>query len=261
MAEIAGVDVKWWAIGGVGAAGLVYWAYKRSQASAATTTDPTIDPNTGLPYGYDTGSSPVTGVTPSAYSYIDPATGQTIGLGSGVTGVIGPSTNAAWAQQAAAYLNQQGFDQIAVAVALGKYLSNQNLTDDQMSIVQAAIAFVGYPPTSVPPPHVAPPGGQTVLPITLIPPGGAHASPTRNNIAFSWNGLAGQGITYRVYYRSAKTKTAVYAAPWLFAGETAATSFNLPAQPNTVYDLSVRAVHNGTVGPPIPAGVVVTTPK
>lgn len=149
MTPIMGVDGKWWLIGGTAAAGVVYWAYKKSSKSTAAPTDPNIDPNTGLPYGYDTGSSsPVTGVTPSYY--YNPTT----------SGTTSPTTNAQWAQAAEEYMTQQGYDALAVAAALGKYLTNQNLTDDQLSIVQTAIAFEGYPPTSVPAPHVAPPGGN-----------------------------------------------------------------------------------------------------
>lgn len=171
MKQIAGVDAKWWIVGGTAAAGVVYWVYKRNLSSggAAPTTDPNIDSNTGLPYGFDTGSSsPVQGTTPSLYGYIDPTTGQFIGgsgTGSGV--VTAPSTNGQWAQQAEAYLSTLGYDPLTVAVALGKYLSGQTLTDEQMGIVSAAIAFYGNPPTAVPPPHVTPPVGQGPNPPSL----------------------------------------------------------------------------------------------
>lgn len=158
---------KWWYMGGgVAVIGGVY--YYRKHASSKSTTAPvdtsTIDPNTGLPYDTSGGSSgytPIQGTTPSLYGYTDPGTGATISGGSPGSSVItGPSNNGQWAQQVEAYMVQQGFDSITVGLALGKYLTGQGLTNDQMAIVQTALAFEGNPPTAVPAPHVNPPAGQ-----------------------------------------------------------------------------------------------------
>lgn len=150
-------------VGGVAAAGIVYWAYKRNKASAATTTtDPNIDPATGQPYTSDygtTGMGGATGTTPSLYGYTDQF-GNLI-TNPGVTTVTHPTTNGAWVQQAAGYLIANGYDPLTVLTALGKYIAGSALTDDQMSIVQAAIATEGRPPESVVPAHTAPPAGQT----------------------------------------------------------------------------------------------------
>src|SRR5690348_2900880 len=148
--------------GGVGLLAVFYVMRRNSVSSTAS--DITGDTST------DTSgdSSLDTGYSPALTSYTDPSTGATISGGGWQSGVgslpnntiTAPSTNAQWAQQAIAYLTQQGFDPIAVSVALGKYLASQNLGDTELGIVQAAIAAEGQPPTPVSPPHVAPPSGQ-----------------------------------------------------------------------------------------------------
>ncbi len=170
MAEIQGIKTRWWVIGGIGAAGVVYWAYKRQQASAAaaqtSTQDPNIDPNTGLPYSaeYGSGGSSPVGLTPSLYGYTDQF-GNLITPGTGQPIVTAPTTNAAWAQQAESYLtNQGGYDGPTVIAALGKALAGIALTDNELAIVQAASGFLGPPPQGWPngAPHGSPPGGQGV---------------------------------------------------------------------------------------------------
>lgn len=85
--KIAGVDTKWWLIGGGVAAFFVYRSYRKaSQAAAQSQVDPTqggtIDPNTGLPYADEyanlTGYGGGGGFLPyggSSYGAIDPLTG------------------------------------------------------------------------------------------------------------------------------------------------------------------------------------------
>jgi hypothetical protein len=156
-------------IGGAGAALFAaYMWHKRKQANAVAATAATdlsnIDPSTGMPY-MDTGTSGApgggTGITPSAYSYIDPTTGAVIGPPGSVSGVLGPTSNNQWVQQAVAYLSQNGYDYIAVLTALGKYIAGSGLSDSEMGIVQAAIAAEGPTPKPVPAPHVNPPSGQS----------------------------------------------------------------------------------------------------
>jgi len=155
--------------GGVAAAGLVYWMYKKNAtASSSGTTDPNIDPATGQPYSseyYDSSSSGAVGTTPSLYGYTDPF-GNLITNPSTTNVVTAPSTNEAWAQQAASYLVNQGqYDAATVYAALGMYVGSAgkaNLTDDQYAIVEAAYGYVGKPPNPIDPPHVSPPTGQTV---------------------------------------------------------------------------------------------------
>lgn len=161
---------KVWLIGGGLAAVVVWWAYKKnvSNAAAVAATDTTgtdttaIDPNTGLPI--DSGSSP--------------AFGNTTGLTSSFAtqSVLGPTTNADWTQRAEILLEGYGFDPQAVTRALGAYLANSPLTNDQLQIVQAAIGSEGNPPIGVPAPHIAPPAGQTT---SNIPDGYYYYVPNR----------------------------------------------------------------------------------
>lgn len=163
---------KWYVMGGGAVVLIMVYEYRKSASNAAaatttatdpTATDPTAyDPNAYSQYGYDQYGYGTSGTgSLSAYSYIDPTTGLPIGLGTTTPTVLAPTTNAAWAQQASGLLAQHGYAQMSVDAALGKYLSNQNLTADEYSIVQAAIGLEGSPPTAVPAPHVAPPAGQT----------------------------------------------------------------------------------------------------
>lgn len=155
---------NWILLGGVGAAGLIIWYVMRSksaanqQAAATASTDPSIDPSTGLPWAAEMGGGVggYGGGTPSLYGYYDPSTGQYI-TGTGAGGIVTqPTTNASWAQQAEQYLMTLGYDPVHTAAALGKYLTGQPLTPDQMSIVQAALAFFGQPPQGAPAPKPIP---------------------------------------------------------------------------------------------------------
>jgi hypothetical protein len=170
-----------WVAGGLGLFIVGLYIYKKRKAaqqdqSGATTTDQSgIDPSTGLPYSQESGGQidPTTGVPYSQeYGY-----GGGYGLGYGGGGFGGgfpwwqqppPSstmqtvtTNAQWAQASEAYLQSLGYNPEKVALALGRYLSGQGLTNDEFNIVEAAIGFEGQPPQGAPPPHhIKPVGGQ-----------------------------------------------------------------------------------------------------
>jgi hypothetical protein len=162
--------VKWqyW-VGGIGGAGIVYYLYKRRKTATATSatdtgaTDPNIDPSTGIPYSQESGYSPVSGTSPSLYSYYDPATGALInaGIGSQATGPTTPGTALAWVQQATAYLVAQGWDALLVSTALGKYIAGRPLTPQEQDVVDAARAAEGQVPGGAPPVQQTPPPGQT----------------------------------------------------------------------------------------------------
>jgi hypothetical protein len=154
MAKVKNVKWQWWVLGGVGVAG-GYYVHKRNQdAKAAAVPEDTAlsDASTYDPNYSGYGTATLGG-------YTDPGSGQFITPGTGIV-VTSPSTNAAWAQQAVAYLSTQGYNPLTVVEALGRYLAGATLSDSQLGIVQAAIAVEGLPPQSVPPPHTAPPSGQ-----------------------------------------------------------------------------------------------------
>jgi len=128
-----------WLIGG-GVAGLVglYVWWKHKQNASAATVPGQYGYGYAMPSGYGYGVSPIfgggTGGTPYPGQY-------------GYGGPPPPVTsNAQWATAAENSLTAQGYDAMTVSAALGKYLSAQTLTSDQVSIVQAAIAFNGNPP-------------------------------------------------------------------------------------------------------------------
>lgn len=153
MGAIKRVKWQWWVLGGVGVGGGWYYLHKQRLAAATAT----VPPDDGTDTGFDPNYSDYG--TPSLGGYNDPGTGQFITPGTGIV-VTAPSTNAAWAQQAVAYLSTQGYNPITVIEAIGRYLAGAALSDSQLAIVQAAIALQGLPPQSVPPPHTAPPSGQ-----------------------------------------------------------------------------------------------------
>jgi hypothetical protein len=95
-------------------------------------------------YGYSYGYSPygTSGFGGSGYPYYGYGP-----QGGGPPPPPGPpTTNAQWGQQAEAALGSNGHD--AMAAALGKYLTGQQITQQQYTIVQEAIAVEGYPPTA-----------------------------------------------------------------------------------------------------------------
>jgi hypothetical protein len=173
----------WLIGGGLGVLVIAYMYHKSKTAKAATApTDPNaIDPNTGLPYssaglaGFGGALNSAAGTTPSAYSYIDPATGTVVsGFGGQGGTVVQPKTNAQWFQQTEGYMiTVLGYDPFTTSAALSKYLAGGMngagaiLTPNEMSLVQTAWAAEGKPPVGVPEPHLAsPPTGQTNPPAT-----------------------------------------------------------------------------------------------
>lgn len=72
------------------------------------------------------------------------------GAGTGAPVPQQAQTNAQWSQAAVSALTGQGYSGQEVLGALGVYLTGGNLNQNQIGIVQAAIAAEGYPPTSGP---------------------------------------------------------------------------------------------------------------
>lgn len=182
-------------MGVAGAAAIVLYAYyqRRSAGGGGNTpteagADPNIDPSTGLPYTDEFGG----GI--SGLGIYDPATGGTIGTGYGQV-IQQVSTNAGWAQAATAYLTTSGYEGTAVTSALGKALTGQALTQDELNIFNAARAVEGEPPNSYPPIHMVgtAPGGTTNPSGSSLPaPGNLHVMNTyRTEIQIGWNAVKG----------------------------------------------------------------------
>lgn len=152
-------------------------------------SDPySTDPSSGMTYGDEGQFSTAYGSGfGSGYGGYDPYSGYGSGGGfyPGSTGGIPAyTTNGQWSQAAEDYLVQTvGGNANTIAAALGKYVNGQALTSDQMSVIEQAIAFVGYPPQNGPegyPPHMKsqatppPPGNTATVPrVTGYPAGEA----------------------------------------------------------------------------------------
>lgn len=189
--------------GGAGLAGLaaVWWVMRKR---GAQNQDPGLDPN-----GYSAATGDVSGYQQAGY--YDPGTGAFIG-GIGANGNVGtifnPSTNASWAQQVEAYMTNLGYDPLAVGAALGKYLTGQTLSDDQKSMVQAALAFFGAPPGGVPPVSTTPPAPPpaptptpTPVPHSTPPPVPPHGEPAPTQTYTVMSGDTLWGIAQHFYGR------------------------------------------------------------
>lgn len=178
--------------------GIAYYRSKKQaaqNASVAQAGSTTTNPATGYPYGsaedaaalsaqanYNQGYSGAGGGY-YPYSTSTPGTIQT-----------GFTSNAQWAQAYESYATQNlQSDASVVAAALGKYLTGQPLTSDQLSIVEQAIAFQGIPPQSgtngFPPSYNMIPNGGT-------PPGSGTGVPAK--------------VVADGYYRDATEGGAIY---------------------------------------------------
>jgi hypothetical protein len=230
---------------GVGAVGMLGYAYYRSRSSAATdTTDPTspdyVDPGT-LPA--------VAGAVDDSNLYGSGTSTSTTTSDYGFTG----TSNSQWTQYATTQLQQSdSWSYTDIVTALGNFVNNKALTATQQQIVQAAIAVAGYPPEGS---HTIIPGGDTSP--TVAPTGVHVTSTTTTTVALSWTAVAGAD-GYRIY-RSGVSQV---------VGEAFTTSGTVGGlTPNTSYSFSVAA-HNssGTIGPKSSAvsaktkGVTLATP-
>lgn len=143
--------------GGIVAVVVTFYLYEKHKNSAATASTTSTAPGQyGYGYGY------------GGYGYSNPAfnepyvggeygygglygygIGEGYGEGSPTPPIVPITTNAAWAQAAENYLTENGgYDAGTVAAALGIYITGSTLSAAQQAIVEAAIAFEGYPPTA-----------------------------------------------------------------------------------------------------------------
>ena len=195
-------------IGVAASAGVLFYAYYMRSAGGTTdepaaTTDDGIDPYTGLPYtdeyGYNNG-----GYTPPVQP--DWWQGQT---GNNI--VTGNTTNAMWTQSVINYFQTSGtYADDNVAGALGKVLTGQKITTDELNIFNAARAVQGEPPQGYPPIQMvsaAPPG--TTNPTAIGPPSLRVSNAYRTSARIEWNHVPGaQG--YTLYVNGARRTSVVY---------------------------------------------------
>ncbi len=137
--------------GAAGVAAVGYAVWKKKKAAAAAAATPTATTAYGYAaYGYGSELTDEEQGIASEYAYEGYSYG---GIGAYGIGTSEPSTNnpvatnAEWAQYAQQFLVNQGYTATTVANALGAYITGSNVGDNE-SIVQAAIAFEGYPPAA-----------------------------------------------------------------------------------------------------------------
>jgi hypothetical protein len=229
--------------GGLAGLGAIYFyrtkkQQKDAQASVDAAGQSEIDPATGYPYG----SAEDAAALANQNNYQMPSTGGGYGYsgyaggsGSGIFGSGSPgsfNSNAEWAQYVEGYeINNMGGDAPTVGNAIGKYLTGQPLNNDQVGIVQSAIAIGGYPPVSgpngnppgyvtgttgntnpPPPPNgnpgpagpPGPPGPSGTIPASAID-GLRLVKKTATSFTMAWNSsYAPKGYHYRVEQENAK---------------------------------------------------------
>lgn len=169
-------------IGGFAVAGFLIYRQQKKAKAAAANAQATQAAAAASGYGYGAGAYGYgAGAYPQGfYGYGDQ--GQYYGYGAsggfypqgyygyGVTqppGVLPNTTNAQWAQAAITQLGQEGYNEQTVSGALGAYELGQPVNQQQVGIIDAAIAVEGYPPVpgaSGYPPNIrnsgTPGGGQ-----------------------------------------------------------------------------------------------------
>ena len=145
------------------AVGYGWYRNRQAGASAAATqatatdttgtssTDAGIDPATGYPYGSAADTEALAQMSGGYGGYGYGGGGGGGYYGGGGSGGGGYTTNGQWAQAAESYLvGTVGGSADTVAAALGKYITGQPVTQDQVDVIEQAIAFTGYPPVNGP---------------------------------------------------------------------------------------------------------------
>lgn len=196
-------------VGAVLVVGVVYYRSKK-QAAAAQAASVTqagtnaTDPATGYPYGSPEDAAALS--TQASYyqanqgGYGDGYSGGSPGTGSGSTGFV---SNAAWAQAYEQYaVNNVQANATTVAAALGKYLTGQPLSADQLNIVEQAIAFEGLPPIAgtngYPPSYQL---QQTPTPTPSTIPDGYYAINAQGGIVYHVKGNKVWHVTKSTWQR------------------------------------------------------------
>jgi hypothetical protein len=255
--KIAGVPA--WGVGVfLAVIAIVVYGYIRSRQSdsaaatsattpADTTTDASVDPNTGIPYAdeVDTGSS------------IDPNTGEPYSsesnfpVGLTAQGTPAPSTNVQWARLALDELIAKGDDPSLVSNALNAYMSGDTLTAAQQGIVNLALTMFGAPPEGVLPVGATPPptgtGTTPAAPgVPATPSTPSASSITKSSVVLKTNAVPGATL-YEWYMNGAPHE------------HSATPSYKMVGlKSKTTYQFSVAARAGSVIGNTSPVVRVVT---
>lgn len=174
---------KWLVVGGLGAAGYLWWTRRHGGAS-----------------GGASGSGDVS-LTPGGAAVGEPATPPGGDYSQTPTPTPRPTSNAEWLAEAVAklILPPYNFGSVATWNSLQKALAGQPLTSGEAAIVEAALTAVGTPPEGMPQLNISAPsgggggtGGGSQVTHTV------HSGETLTGIAAAWHETGS-----RVYARNA----------------------------------------------------------
>jgi hypothetical protein len=124
------VDKKWLYVGGAAIAGIVGYAYWNSARSSNSEVSDYTTPDYAMDESVDEYVNPGGSQNPVEEDY-NPD----------------PTTNTQWGQKAVSILIDLGYDGVAAALAVGKYMARQNLTSVQADMIRAAQGQIGPPPS------------------------------------------------------------------------------------------------------------------
>lgn len=219
------------AIGGIGALAItgIYFFRKNkqkqdAQASVDAAGSTNIDPATGYPYGSAEDAASLANQdtyqmagTSGGYGFQGYSGGSGGVFGTGVPGSF--TSNAEWAQYVEQYeINNMGADAPTVGNAIGKYLTGQALTSEQVGIVQSAIAIAGYPPVNGP--NGNPPSYVTSNTTPPPPPngGGNPPPPPTQTHYLTYKTVGGKSLK--------QVASQLHVSPDTIAALTASTDYN-----------------------------------
>jgi hypothetical protein len=219
----------------VGLAGFVAWRFwQAKKGTGADAGDSTV---TDGDFGAVDSSIPgVVGAVSPTNSYGD--SGNTTDNGDDPTRF---TNNAQWTEYVVGKLQQSdtwSYTDIVTAIGLG--LAGKPTTTAQQSILRAALAIGGQPPSGA---IVIVSGGNTS--ITVAPTGLKVTAVTQTTVSLSWNAVPG-AASYRVYRSGASTNV----------GSSTGTTIRIDGlQPATSYSFHVAALSSSAQAGPNSANV------
>ena len=273
-------------IGSIGVGGYVLYKHHSSTgswnpwssgtAASSAGTANAIDPTTGLPTSQDNAIDPITNLpylqeaetygsvqaaeaSVSAFG-LSSATGSGVGVvpASGGTNQASANTvvggnvytsNAAWSTAVQTGLTDIGYDPIAIATALGLYLTGQPMSASQAQLVNAGIAEFGpapignlqiilQPPSTPATPVTTPSSGGTGKPVTIphTPTGVTGTAISSSEVSLKWLPVSGAtSYNIRVTYQGNLVNSGIATTPYRIVNGL---------QANRTYTFHVAAVNS-----------------
>lgn len=213
---IGPVEKKWVYVGAAAAVGFVgyaYWNKSRADAAESEVSDFTEGPGYAMDSGVD--------------EYVNPGGSQEPVVEDRNQA---PQNNIEWGQDAIEFLNDNGFE--GGAIAVGLYMTRQDLSSTQANMIRAVHGAIGPPPVGSYPITVTPnaPPPKPSVPKLTAPTGLSAHDIGRTTVGLLWNAVSGAR-----YY---SVKLSSRAAPY----NTASTHLSIAGlKRNTTHKVQVRA--------------------